>query len=349
MPPVDDGPADLPKPTPLPPVTDSPLGMLADAALAPASRPVKKVVKKVVKKAVKRSGAPPQATGARPTATVASGPRPTGQIPAVKATKATKAVPASKPARAKGKSRDSATGASATGAGAAGAAGVQVAHSPAGSTRPERPDRQIRPDRPSKATRAVDPVDALLDDRPAPPPTRTLGKDAQASIKGLVIIGIAAAAGLALLSGAYNRDGQLVAGRPVASVEATTTTGSPFFNTTTSVAAPVSTAPLKKPADLTVQVANAANLPGTPAGDTTKKVSGLGYKVQSAADAPADQQVKDSQVWYAEGLKGEAEELAKALKIPADKVKELPKSVPGFVGKAQLVVMLGPGFVSSPS
>jgi len=342
MPPVDDGPADLPNPTPLPPVTDSPLGVLADAPPAPSARPVKKVVKKVVKKAVKRPGAPPQATGARPTVTAASVPRPTGQVPVVKANKATKAVPASKPARAKGKSRDSSTVAT-------GAAGVQVAHSPAGSTRPERPDRQTRPDRPTKTTRAIDPVDSLLDDRPAPPPTRTLGKDAQASIKGLVIIGIAAAAGIALLSSAYNRDGQLVAGRPVASIEATTSTGNPFFNTTTSVASSVSTVALKEPAELTVQVANAANLPGTPAGDTTRKVSGLGYKVQSAVDAPADQLVKESQVWFAEGLKGEGEALAKALKIPADKVKELPKPVPGFAGKAQLVVMLGPGFVSAPS
>ncbi len=190
--------------------------------------------------------------------------------------------------------------------------------------------------------RGGDAIDALLDDRTAPT-ERTLGSDATATIKGLVIIGLAVLLGFVLISSGYQRDGSLVAGRPAEVAESTTTTASPFYNTTTTRPLnAATTAPLKPPADVTVVVANAAKIPGTPAGDTTRKVSGAGYKTKTAVDDPNT--VAATIVYYAEGYKGEAEALAKLLKLDPSKTGPMPSPQPTFAQGAQLVVELGPDF-----
>ena len=307
-------PSDLPPPSTLPPVEDSPLGILADAT-PPPIRPTKKVVKKVVKKVAKKvpsgSGAapprPPQAKASAPAAQMPASARITGRTPAVK-------VPSPSPV---------ATGV-AKKAASRGAA-------PAGGAR-------------RRAEQAADPLDALLDDRPTPPPARTLGSDAQASIKGLVIIGIALVVGFVLLQLGYARDGEAVAGRTSTTAEATTTTASPF-NTTTSMA-PITTTPvaLKNPSELTVQVANAGNLPGTPAGDNTTKLRTAGYQTNGAIDAPLAQ---STVVYYVDDLSGEAAEVAKVLKIAPDKIAPMPSPVPTYAAGVDILVELGPDY--SPS
>lgn len=315
-------PDDLPPPAPLPGVDDSPLGILADASTAPprpakpvAKKVVKKVVKKVAKKAVARD------PGAGGSSTVKPIPPPGGTTPA-RPTQAKAGAPSAQmPASARITGRTPAVPASAA--------------PPSGKA-----------PRPKVArARNADSLDALLDDRPAPPPTRTLGADAQASVKGLFIIGLALAAGFVLLSLGYSRENTLVAGRQTPVSESTTTTASPFYGTTTSMA-PITTTPvaLKSVSELTVQVANAGNLPGTPAGDATAKMSAAGYQTRSAIDAPLAQ---STTVYYADDLKAEAEEAAKVLKIAPDKVAPMPSPLPTYAQGVQLLIELGPEY--SPS
>ena len=198
-----------------------------------------------------------------------------------------------------------------------------------------------RSSRSDKPTRAVDPVDALLDERVAPP-KRSLGADAQASAKGLLIIGLALVVGFVLLTLGYSRDGELVAGRPEPTVEPTTTqTTSPFNTTTSRPTATTPSAVLKDVSELTVQVANAGNLPGTPAGDATRKLSSAGYQTQNGIDAPA---VDETVVYFADELRGEAEEVAKVLSISPDNVQEMPDPVPTGGQGVDILVMLGPEY-----
>ena len=171
-----------------------------------------------------------------------------------------------------------------------------------------------------------------------PPPPRTPADDARTSIIGFVIIAVAVLLGSVLLWKGYARtDGNLLAGTTPDSSAPPRSTTIPATSTTLPPTT-TTTAPLKPPSQVTVRVANAGNLPGTPAGDATAKLQKAGYKTLGAIDAPV---ISTSVVYYADDLQGEATEIANALGIASGQVEAMPNPPPTGAQGAQVLVALG--------
>ncbi|MFN8038733.1 MAG: LytR C-terminal domain-containing protein [Acidimicrobiales bacterium] len=174
---------------------------------------------------------------------------------------------------------------------------------------------------------------------PRPPvPPRTPADDARTSIIGFVIIAVAVLLGSVLLWKGYARtDGNLIAGATPDSSAPPRSTTIPATSTTLPPTT-TTTAPLKPPSQVTVRVANAGNLPGTPAGDATAKLQKAGYKTLGAIDAPV---IPTSVVYYTDDLQGEATEIANALGIASGQVQAMPNPPPTGAQGAQVLVALG--------
>jgi len=112
----------------------------------------------------------------------------------------------------------------------------------------------------------------------------------------------------------------------------------------TSEAPPESTAPpaTVPPAEVKVVAANGAGISGL-AGATTDFLATQGYTNSVATDSPAD--VATTVVYYADGFQPNAEAIAAALGLPADRAQPLVPETPvanDQPADAAIVVSIGP-------
>jgi hypothetical protein len=106
----------------------------------------------------------------------------------------------------------------------------------------------------------------------------------------------------------------------------------------TATTAPPAQAPPKAPAEVTVRVANAANVNGA-AAEWTDKITNAGYKTVEATNAQPSRDT--TAVLFQAGFDREASMLAEAIGAPSEGIVALTEPPQVDPGGANLVVMLG--------
>jgi polyisoprenyl-teichoic acid--peptidoglycan teichoic acid transferase len=179
--------------------------------------------------------------------------------------------------------------------------------------------------------------------RPPRDPDGPLGRGADnANFRGIALVIVAAALGIFLIAKSFDSS----SGTPVSSGATTTTTSTVAGGTTST--APGSTTPgvsntqvsTPNPGGVHVLVLNASGVNGA-AGRLRDTLKGLGY---TAAAATAAKQAATTVVYYVDGFKADATNVAAALTLGADSVLLMPNPPPAdakTLGDNTVVVLLG--------
>ena len=179
--------------------------------------------------------------------------------------------------------------------------------------------------------------------RPPRDPDGPLGRGADnANFRGIALVIVAAALGIFLIAKSFDSS----SGTPV-STGSTTTTATTVAGNTSSTG-PVSSTPgatgsstsTANPGGVKVLVLNASGVNGA-AGRLRDTLKGLGY---TASAATAAKQAATTVVYYVDGFKADATNVAAALTLGADSVLLMPNPPPAdakVLGENTVVVLLG--------
>ncbi len=150
--------------------------------------------------------------------------------------------------------------------------------------------------------------------------------------RGVIVVVFALFIGFMLL---WKGGGGAAEGTPENDLPGTTAPANTDVPTT--VAPPATAVP---PAELKVVVANGTTVKGL-AGQTADQLKAAGFTASTATDATQNN-VVTSQVYFVEGAEGDAQAVATAIGLPADRVVPIGATPPPVaVGDAKVVVIVG--------
>lgn len=181
--------------------------------------------------------------------------------------------------------------------------------------------------------------------RPPRDPDGPLGRGADnANFRGIALVIVAAALGIFLIAKSFDSS----SGTPVSTGSTTTTTATTVAGNTSSSTGPASSTPgvtgsstsTANPGGVHVLVLNAAGVNGA-AGRLRDTLKGLGY---TASAGTAAKQAATTVIYYVDGFKADATNVAAALTLGADSVLLMPAPAPvdaKTLGDSTVVVVLG--------